>query len=218
MRWPWEEAENTDVDYDAIDIQPDHNKKAHRELIAHLREQHLPGADDDDAAAVSLEIEQARLVLLAAGGLLGVTLTTSLNVTRAVCTPPLYAEVPALFLALMLAWAALSRGAALRSRRVARRYDIYNYMLDEYLSAEQQGRPPDHKDFYVKADRAFIRENNLRAFGRWLRNGAGIMAGVGIALAIWAAAGTINAGLCPVSRKTIAPASSKPQLQQGDAR
>ncbi len=177
-------------------VHPDHWSLEHRNLIAHLRAQHLPGVDTDDEALVAGTIEQARLLLVTAGGLLGLTLTKLLDLQRSVCAVPIYIEVAALCAALLLGWIGLLTGLKLRAQRVDRRYDIYNAHLDAHMQAAAHKRPIDLTSFEAMFDKSFDPErSSSRLIGR-LRLSAVLLTSIGIAMAAIAVIGTVAPDRC----------------------
>lgn len=183
-------------DADTPYVHPDHWSKEHRDLIAHLREQHLPGVDTDDEALIALTIEQARLLLVTAGGLLGLTITTLLDLNRKVCISPIYAEIAALSVALMLGWAGLLLGGKVRAQRVSRRYDIYNAHFDAHMQSWKTGKPVDLTTFDHVFDTAFTPERSTLSVMDVLRWTAAALTSFGICMAAVAAIGTVVPERC----------------------
>ena len=177
-------------------VHPDHWSKSHRDLIAHLRAQPLPGVDTDDEALIALTIEQARLLLVTAGGLLGLTLTQVLGTNKSICWLPIYIEIPSLSVALTLGWIGLILGGMLRSQRVIRRYDIYNAHLDAHLQAEARKQSIDLSRFDQKFDTAFVPERATQRNMRWLQFLAAGFTSLGIVAAAAAAIGTVAPDRC----------------------
>lgn len=114
----------------------DARDEAQRNVADYLRSQHLSGVDTDDDASVVLEIEQARLTLLAAGGAIAFEVTQLLSASKAVCVGPLYWSLFLLCLAMVGAWIALIWSEHIRRFRVDRRYTIFHGELSEYLALD----------------------------------------------------------------------------------
>ncbi|TVV76970.1 hypothetical protein [Sphingomonas solaris] len=177
-------------------VHPDHWSSKHRELIAHLRAQHLPGVDTDDEALAAGTVEQARLLLVTAGGLLGLTLTKLLDLDRSVCAAPIYVEVAALSIALLLGWFGLLIGLKMRAQRVDRRYDIYNAHIDAHMLAAKHQQAIDLTTFDRVYDSAFNPERASRRLIGRLRFWAALLTSLGISMAAVAVIGTISPDRC----------------------
>ena len=177
-------------------VHPDYTLAEHRELVTHLRSIHLPGVDTDDEALVAGTVEQARLLLVTAGGLLGLTLTKLLDLDRSVCAVPILAEVTALCVALLLGWLALLVGMRMRGERVARRYEIYNAHLDAHMQAFARRQAIDLASFDHVFDTAFDPERASSALMRRLRFWAALLTSLGIAMAAMAVVGTVSPNRC----------------------
>ena len=177
-------------------MHPDHSDEAHRALIVSLRTLHLPGTETDDEGLVAITIEQARLLLVTAGGLLGLTLTKLLDLDRAICIVPVVAEVIALIIALLLGWFGLLLGGRLRANRVDRRYAIYDAHLAVYMRAERLKQPLDYAPWEAVYETAFKREEKTSRTMQVLRWAAAILTAIGILMAAIAAVGTLLPHQC----------------------
>ena len=190
----------------------DARNPAHREFITFLREQHLPGVDVDDEGAITLEIEQARLVLFGAGAVIGFGVTQMLSLKQLVCTSLLYPCFLFLAVALLGSWIALIEGANLRRARVHRRYDLLHAERREYLRAEQDGEEPDVRFMFSRWDTATAPEKRIRKrMDRWRYATVACM-GLGLAGGVGAAIGTYSPDYCPWTAPASKLAKNHPSL------
>lgn len=171
----------------------DENERA---VVAHLRAQHLPGVDTDDEAGVALEIEQARLLLFGAGGIILFISTQLLRISGAVCMRPIYFSIIFLLPALLCSWIILARAANFRRHRVERRYRMYHTELDVFLHAHRTETSPDQSSMNREWDALIGEENRKRRNLSWFRLVALSLASAGIACALWAVIATIQPSLC----------------------
>jgi len=166
-----------------------------RNVARHLREQHLPGVDTDDDASVALEIEQARLTLLASGAALAFEVTQLLSANRTICVGPLYPSLALLCVSMCGAWTALIWSEYIRRFRVDRRYTIYNGELSEYLDLHDQeviSRYPQNASWSSQISIEKAKRRNLQAF----RYFVAAFTAAGIAAGILAAIGTADVRRC----------------------
>jgi hypothetical protein len=167
-----------------------------RDVIAFLRTEHLAGADTDDEAAVALEIEQARLVLVGAAGAIVFGVTQLLSVERPLCVEPLFGSFAFLLLAILVSWIALLRGAAFRVWRVERRHRMFRTERWRYLfgfRAHVAPRLGRMEAFWRRIIR--IEHRKRRNLAR-IRYAAVLLAGAGFAGALWSVVGTTDPRMC----------------------
>ncbi|WP_374943742.1 hypothetical protein [Sphingomonas sp.] len=173
----------------------DARETAHRDIAKYLREQHLPGVDTDDDASVTLEIEQARLMLLASGGVIAFEVTQLLSSTRYVCVTPLYWSLSLMCLAMCGAWIALVWSEQIRRFRVNRRYTIYHGELREYLSLNDSDAV-NHYRTDAEWSGQLILEGGKRRSLRNFRNIVAILAAAGIGAGVISTIGTADPRRC----------------------
>jgi hypothetical protein len=186
-------------------VHANHWLEEHRQLIAHLRAQHLPGVDADDEALVSITVEQARLILVTAGGLLGLTLTQILGTDRIICIVPIYYEAAFLSIALFLGWLGLLQGATLRRQRVHRRYQIYNAHFDAHMNSLSTPGKVDLTQFDKVFDTAFTPERSTQKKMNWLHYVSATLTFLGIIAAATATVGTVMPDRCMGSVVGVLP-------------
>lgn len=196
-------------------------EEAERTIVTYLRAQHLPGVDTDDEAGVALEIEQGRLLLFGAGGLILFISTQLLKINGAVCLWPLYFAIPLLLAALLGSWIGLTKGAAFRRARVRRRYTMYHAELDHYISALRENTPPDPDAMNAVWDSLIGPEDKTRHELYLFRRRNLWLASAGIACALWAAFATAQPDMCFGHTTTVGiipPAQSDdPNLSEAKA-
>lgn len=188
------------MDQDAFDPVRDNRIDARvaveRDVIAFLRTEHLAGVDTDDEAAVALEIEQARLVLVGAAGTIALGVSQILSLDRTYCAEPLYGSFAVLLVAILISWIALLRGAAFRVWRVERRHRMFTTERQRYLFAFRAHVAPRlgrMEPFWRKVIR--IERQKRRMLAR-IRYTAVLFAGIGFALALWSVVGTTDPPMC----------------------
>lgn len=168
---------------------------AQRDMAKFLREQHLPGVDTDDDASVTLEIEQARLTLLASAGVIAFEVTQILAAKRAICVTPAYVSMALLLIAMCGAWIGLVWAENLRRFRVSRRYKIYHGELSEYLRLEPS-QPVDRYPTDATWSGQIKSESNRRRAFRVYRFAIAFIAALGIASGVLSAVGTADLRRC----------------------
>lgn len=183
-----------------------------RTIVAYLRAQHLPGVDVDDEAGVALEIEQGRLLLFGAGGIVLFISSQLLRIQGAICIWPLYLAIPLLLIALLGSWIGLTKGAAFRRARVHRRYTMYHAELDHYLHALRCDTPPDPNAMNAVWERLITPEDKNRHELYIFRRRNLWLASAGIACALWAAFATAKPEMCWGAMTTVGMA---PPAQSG---
>ena len=167
-----------------------------RDVIAFLRTEHLAGVDTDDEAAVALEIEQARLILVGAAGTIALGVSQLLSLDRPMCVEPLYGSFGLLVLAILVSWVALLRGAAFRVWRVQRRHRMFTTERRRYLFAFRAHVAPRlgrMEAFWRRIIR--IERRKRRALAR-IRYSAVMLASVGFVFALWSVVGTTDPRMC----------------------
>ena len=184
-----------------------------RTVATYLRQQHLPGVDTDDEAAVALEIEQARLLLIGVAGVMFFSITQLLTLERPVCATPLAGALPFLVIALLGSWLSLLDGAKLRAARVKRRYDMYDADRIHCLVALRAGVDPDPEMMNDEWDRIRKGEDTLRARHRKYRRIDVWFAAAGISCALWSAIGTTLPNLCPAALQDTGRKASPDQVR-----
>ena len=176
-----------------------------RDVIAFLRTEHLAGVDTDDEAAVALEIEQARLVLVGAAGAIALGVSQLLTLERAVCAEPLYGSLIFLVIAIFVSWIALLRGAAFRVWRVKRRHWMFTTERERYLTAFRAHAAPQLGDMEELWLDIIGREGRKRRNLAKIRYTAVAFAGIGFVCALWSVVGTTNPRMCHFALEQPAP-------------
>ena len=177
-------------------IRADARNSDEREIATFLREQHLSGVDTDDEAAIALEIEQARLMLVGAAGTLAFAISQYLSHSPTVCERPFYPAVAFLLLALCGAWLTLLDSAALRTARVDRRYDMYHADMTNFLAGQRTGNAPDPNAIERQRDTIFGPEVARRAQLRRDRQIDAALFFLGVVFALWSVFGTVRPQAC----------------------
>lgn len=189
-----------------VDLRIDARSASERDVIAFLRTEHLAGVDTDDEAAVALEIEQSRLILVGAAGAIALGVSQLLSVDRAVCVEPLYGSFAFLLLAILVSWIALLRGAAFRVWRVERRHRMFRTERWRYLFAFRAHVAPKLKRMESFWRRIIKIEQRKRRALAGIRYAAVLLASIGFALALWSVIGTTNPRFCRVAlQQPVAP-------------
>ena len=186
---------------------------AERTIVTYLRAQHLPGVDTDDEAGVALEIEQGRLLLFGAGGIILFISTQLLKINGAVCIWPLYLSLPLLLAALLGSWIGLTKGAAFRRSRVQRRYTMYHTELDHYLHSLRQNSAPQPDTMNAVWDSLIRPEDEARHKLYLFRRRNLWLASAGIAFAVWAVFATVQPAMC-LGKMTIVGAGEPAPANQ----
>lgn len=109
----------------------------------------LEGIERDDEAALTLQVEQARLVLYGSIGLAGGSMTAAWAGERAPCIAMLQAGLVLLSLAIACAWNALIWSGTLRSRRISRKHLVLSDARAQVFGETHFKRPS--SDIVTKA-------------------------------------------------------------------
>ncbi len=172
-------------------VYPDPWNEKHRDLIGHLREQHLAGVEADDEAGVSLEIEMSRVIMLGAGAALGLSVNKVLE-SKATVVWWFWVAESLLVGSIAVSWLSLYLGTYIRRKRVQRKYAIYFGELDERISAVDQDRPPKYHNMLKGRHVAFELENRPRRLNDVLRVCSAALAGLGILLLLAALRSSVH--------------------------
>ena len=161
------------------------------EIWKQLRAEFVPRAREDETAAITLEVEQARLVLYGCLGALAIIFPAAFASTKPVCTPMLEMACGMLAVAAPLGWNAIG---LLTAARTSRSNMSTTEMLQ--LQARNEGRDPTVQD-------AAYREAAKSAYGarrtaRWFTLSGSILGWIALSLVL-AAAGETMTGKCSAS-------------------
>ena len=166
-------------------VHPDPFNPKHREVIAHLRAQHLAGIDADDEGAIALEIEMSRVIMLGAGAALGLAISKSLDTSKPMNWTHFWIAISLLVASIFVSWVSLYLGTLVRRKRVQRKYDIYFGELNERLAAESEGRPAVPDTYTAHWPAQFAKEDGPRTINNALRIVSAALAALGIVLLLF---------------------------------
>ena len=166
--------------------------RAEQDAYDALSRIHLAGVEADEAAALGLIVERARLLLYGSLAFIAGALTASWTGERTVCAAPLNAGILLLAIGASGAWLALQSAETYRWTRMSRKYAALRQAQAELESVEKDDEPA--KAFKAAYEAEKRASNSVRAwstgayslssFGGFLVI-SGALAGIGTA-SCWA--------------------------------